>query len=63
MCSSDLDARYNQLWTLMGVPCVNVPGYVTSDGLPVGVQIIAPFGDDARALEAARFVEAALARR
>ncbi len=57
------DPRFNRLWTLMGVPCVNVPAYVTADGLPVGVQIIAPFGDDARALEAARFVEAALARR
>ncbi|THD71672.1 MAG: amidase [Bradyrhizobium sp.] len=57
------DPRFNRLWTLMGVPCVNVPAYVTADGLPVGVQIIAPFGGDARALEAARFVEAALARR
>jgi Asp-tRNA(Asn)/Glu-tRNA(Gln) amidotransferase A subunit family amidase len=30
--------------------------------LPVGVQVIAPFGADARALEAARFVENALMR-
>jgi Asp-tRNA(Asn)/Glu-tRNA(Gln) amidotransferase A subunit family amidase len=28
----------------------------------VGVQVIAPFGDDARALAAARFMEAALKR-
>jgi Asp-tRNA(Asn)/Glu-tRNA(Gln) amidotransferase A subunit family amidase len=56
------DPRYNRLWTLMGVPCVNVPAYVTADGLPVGVQVIARFGDDAGALEAARFVEEALAR-
>jgi Asp-tRNA(Asn)/Glu-tRNA(Gln) amidotransferase A subunit family amidase len=55
--------RFNQLWTLMGVPCVNVPAYVADGGLPVGVQIIAPFGADAEALAAARFVEAALARR
>jgi Asp-tRNA(Asn)/Glu-tRNA(Gln) amidotransferase A subunit family amidase len=55
------DARFNLLWTLMGVPCVNVPAYV-ADGLPVGVQVIARFGDDAGALEAARFVEAALKR-
>jgi Asp-tRNA(Asn)/Glu-tRNA(Gln) amidotransferase A subunit family amidase len=46
----------------MGVPCVNVPAYVTADALPVGVQVIARFGDDAGALEAARFVEEALAR-
>jgi Asp-tRNA(Asn)/Glu-tRNA(Gln) amidotransferase A subunit family amidase len=56
------DARFNRLWTLMGVPCVNIPGYVAEGGLPVGVQVIAGFGDDAGALAAARFVEAALAR-
>jgi Asp-tRNA(Asn)/Glu-tRNA(Gln) amidotransferase A subunit family amidase len=30
--------------------------------LPVGVQLIAPFGADAKALAAARFVEEALKR-
>jgi Asp-tRNA(Asn)/Glu-tRNA(Gln) amidotransferase A subunit family amidase len=57
------DARFNRLWTLMGVPCVNVPAIVANGGLPVGVQIIARFGDDSGALAAARFVEEALARR
>jgi Asp-tRNA(Asn)/Glu-tRNA(Gln) amidotransferase A subunit family amidase len=56
------DARFNRLWTLMGVPCVNIPAYVAEGGLPVGVQVIARFGDDAAALAAARFVEEALAR-
>jgi len=56
------DARFNRLWTLMGVPCVNVPTFVAEGGLPVGVQVIAGLGDDARALAAAAFVEAALAR-
>jgi Asp-tRNA(Asn)/Glu-tRNA(Gln) amidotransferase A subunit family amidase len=60
--SSTGDAGFNRLWTLMGVPCVNVPAYVT-EGLPVGVQVIARFGDDAGALAGARFVEAALGRR
>ena len=55
--------RFNRLWTLMGVPCVNVPAIVADGGLPVGVQVIARFGDDAAALAAARFVEEALARR
>ena len=54
------DPRFNRLWTLMGVPCVNVPAYVADGGLPVGVQVIARFGDDAGALAAARFVEEAL---
>ena len=55
------DPRFNRLWTLMGVPCVNVPACVADGGLPVGVQVIARFGDDAGALAAARFVEEALA--
>jgi Asp-tRNA(Asn)/Glu-tRNA(Gln) amidotransferase A subunit family amidase len=56
------DPRYNRLWTLMGVPCVNVPALAVDGGLPVGVQIIARFGADAQALAVARFVEQALAR-
>jgi Asp-tRNA(Asn)/Glu-tRNA(Gln) amidotransferase A subunit family amidase len=54
------DPRFNRLWTLMGVPCVNVPAIIADGGLPVGVQVIARFGDDAGALAAARFVEEAL---
>jgi Asp-tRNA(Asn)/Glu-tRNA(Gln) amidotransferase A subunit family amidase len=54
------DARYNRLWTLMGVPCVNVPTLIADGGLPVGVQVIARYGADAEALTAARFVEEAL---
>jgi Asp-tRNA(Asn)/Glu-tRNA(Gln) amidotransferase A subunit family amidase len=61
--SSTGDPRYNRLWTLMGVPCVNVSAHVAGDGLPVGVQVIAPFGADAKALAAARFVEEALKKK
>jgi len=57
------DTRYNKLWTLMGVPCVNVPATVVAGGLPVGVQVIARFGNDAGVLAAARFIEQALARK
>ena len=56
------DPRFNRVWTLMGVPCVNVSAYVAEGNLPVGVQLIARFGNDAGALNAARFVEAALKR-
>jgi Asp-tRNA(Asn)/Glu-tRNA(Gln) amidotransferase A subunit family amidase len=54
------DPRFNRLWTLMGTPCVNVPAFVADDDLPIGVQIIADFGDDAKALSAALFLERAL---
>jgi Asp-tRNA(Asn)/Glu-tRNA(Gln) amidotransferase A subunit family amidase len=56
------DPRLNRLWTLMGVPCVNVQAYMAENNLPVGVQLIAPFGEDGKALAAARFVEQALKR-
>ncbi|MBR0829586.1 amidase [Bradyrhizobium manausense] len=55
------DPRYNRLWTLMGNPCVNVP-VLRVDGLPIGVQVIARFGNDAGALAVARFLEDALAK-
>ena len=54
------DPRFNRLWTLMGTPCVNIPAYVAEGGLPVGVQVIADYGNDAKALAAACFVEEAL---
>ncbi len=54
------DSRFNRLWTLMGVPCVTLPVARTSAGLPVGVQVIARFGDDGRALAAAGLIERAL---
>ena len=44
----------------MGSPCVNVPGLQGSSDLPVGIQVIAPFGRDDAALAAASFVETAL---
>jgi len=56
------DPRFNRLWTLMGVPCINIPAGVGEGGLPVGVQIVARFGEDATALAAARFIEDALRR-
>ena len=45
----------------MGNPCVNVP-VLKAGGLPVGVQVIARFGNDARALATAWFLEDALAK-
>ncbi|MBV8925821.1 MAG: amidase [Bradyrhizobium sp.] len=54
------DPRFNRLWTLMGTPCVNVPAHIAEGNLPVGVQLIADYGNDAKALAAARFLEEAL---
>ena len=53
---------FNRLWTLMGSPCVNVAG-LSENGLPLGVQIVGRFGRDRVALEAALFLEQAIARK
>ncbi len=54
------DSVFNRLWTLLGLPCVNVAGLTSESGLPLGVQIIAPFGKDQRALQASHWLEQAL---
>jgi Asp-tRNA(Asn)/Glu-tRNA(Gln) amidotransferase A subunit family amidase len=54
-------ATFNRLWTLMGTPCVNVPGRKDPAGLPLGVQVVGRFGRDREALMAAQFLEHALA--
>ncbi len=55
------DPAFNRLWTLTGAPCVNVPGLSDGD-LPLGMQIVGRVGRDRAALEAALFLERAIAR-
>ena len=54
------DPRYNRAWTVVGHPCVNVPGLLNDAGMPVGLQVVGAFAQDARTLAAAHFVERAL---
>ncbi|MGH6673983.1 MAG: amidase [Xanthobacteraceae bacterium] len=56
------DPMFNRLWTLMGAPCVNVPGFYDHE-LPLGIQIVGRFGRDRATLESALFVEQAVARK
>ncbi len=44
------------LWTYCGVPCVTVPLMEGSNGLPIGVQLIGPRGQDARLLRTANWL-------
>jgi Asp-tRNA(Asn)/Glu-tRNA(Gln) amidotransferase A subunit family amidase len=53
-------AIFNRLWTLMGTPCVNVPGLKDPSGLPLGVQVVGRFGRDHQALMGAQFLQQAL---
>jgi Asp-tRNA(Asn)/Glu-tRNA(Gln) amidotransferase A subunit family amidase len=57
------DPAFNRLWTLLGTPCINVPGFVDDAGLPLGIQIVGRFGRDRAVLEAALFVEGAIKRK
>lgn len=43
--------------TVTGCPAISVPAGTTPDGLPVGVQIVAPHGADLRLLQVARAFE------
>ena len=66
MCSSDLEApagldstgnpAFCALWTYCGTPAVTLPLMEGPNGLPVGVQLIGPRGDDARLLRTARWL-------
>ena len=47
---------FNRLWTLLGAPCVNVPGLKTSDQRPLGIQVVGPIGRDAEVLNVATWL-------
>ncbi|MGR3805643.1 amidase [Marinibacterium profundimaris] len=55
------DPTFNRGWTMLRVPCVTLPAGQGPKGLPVGVQLVGRFGEDARVLRAAAFLENALA--
>ena len=55
------DPIFSRVWTLLGVPSVAVPGCTGPQGLPVGVQVVGRFRDDARVLAVAGLLERALA--
>lgn len=56
------DAVFNRLWTGLHMPAVTLPGYTGSNGLPVGVQLVAPRFNDRQLLETASFAQAAIAK-
>jgi Asp-tRNA(Asn)/Glu-tRNA(Gln) amidotransferase A subunit family amidase len=54
------DPVFNRPWTLLHLPCITLPVGRGPTGLPLGVQLVARFGDDIRLLAVARFAEMAL---
>lgn len=55
------DALFNRPWTTAGVPCVTLPSITGRNGLPVGIQLVSPYGTDERLLSVACWAETALA--
>ena len=53
-------SHFNRVWTLIGNPCVSVPGLRGVSGAPMGLQVIGPPGADGLTLQAAQMLESAL---
>lgn len=54
------NSAFNRLVTLLGTPALTVPAPSGLARLPLGIQVISAFGQDAKALFAADYVERAL---
>jgi Asp-tRNA(Asn)/Glu-tRNA(Gln) amidotransferase A subunit family amidase len=58
--SSTGASTFNRAWTLLGTPCIGVPGAVGVNERPMGLQLIAPFGADDVCLAAGALLERSL---
>lgn len=50
------DPIFSTLWTLGGLPCLNLPLLVGSNGLPIGVQLVGAREEDDRLLRTANWM-------
>lgn len=57
------DPAFSRVWTLLGLPCINVPGLRGPNGLPIGLQLVGHAGRERALLEAAQEVGRALSPR
>jgi Asp-tRNA(Asn)/Glu-tRNA(Gln) amidotransferase A subunit family amidase len=54
------DAEYCAPWTFLGAPAISLPAGFGKNGLPLGIQLVAPYREDYRLLAVAKWVEGAL---
>lgn len=54
------DPIFNGIWTLCGTPAINIPVFSSETGLPMGIQLVGPRGEDARLLRTARWLAQSL---
>jgi len=50
------DPIFSTIWQFLGLPCVTLPIMFGPNELPVGAQLIGPWGDDGRLLRTARWL-------
>ena len=50
------DSIFNGLWTMAGTPAVTLPLLEAPNGLPMGVQLVGPFGGDAALMGVAEWL-------
>jgi len=50
------DPAFCTLWTLCGMPAISLPLLQSTNGLPIGVQLVGPRNGDARLLRTARWL-------
>jgi len=55
------DPSFCTLWTLCGMPCITLPLLQSTNGLPIGVQLVGPRHGDARLLRTAKWLSARMA--
>jgi Asp-tRNA(Asn)/Glu-tRNA(Gln) amidotransferase A subunit family amidase len=54
------DPLFSRIWSLLGMPSLNLPVGVGDQGLPLGVQLIGPVMGDAAVLGFGKWIESAL---
>lgn len=51
------DPVFSRVWTLLGLPCVNVPGARGPNGMPIGMQLVGRVGSERRLLALAKALQ------
>jgi Asp-tRNA(Asn)/Glu-tRNA(Gln) amidotransferase A subunit family amidase len=56
------NSAFNRVWTLMRGPCLTIPAFTGPNGMPVGLQVVGPAGEDDRTIALADWIAARLDR-